>query len=176
MNRKLISTSGAVLVRTVLLCTPASAHPDEKALAGTWNFTVTPQPNPDVPVVPPPFRALFAFELAGTLNETDTLWNPRSAIVLLPELGPLSAGDGIGAWEVAGFNAYSGRFIKLLVDVSGNHLGYLITNFEISLRGADRLVGNTDTSIVLGTDLDAEPVFTGGLTRFTGVRLGISAR
>jgi hypothetical protein len=172
MNRKLIATCGAALVLTTLLWTPATAHRDERALAGTWNLTVTPQPNPDVAVVPPPFQAFFAFELAGTLNETDTLWNPRSAIVLLPELGPLSAGDGIGAWEVASGDRYRGRFIKLLVDESGEHLGYLINNFELSLRGANRLVGNTDTSIVLGTDLDAEPVFTGGLTRFTGVRLG----
>lgn len=132
---------------------------------------VTPEPNPEVPVVPPPFTAIFAFETGGTVHETSTGIHPTSALELFPDLGPLSASDGIGAWEMDRGGRHRGQFIKNLFDATGKHIGYVITLFSITLVGSDRLEATTTSDFVLGDDWNAEPFFSGGVTRATGSRI-----
>lgn len=132
---------------------------------------VTPQPNPEVPAVPPPFNAIFAFGSGGTISETDTGFHPTAAIELFPQFGPLSGSDGIGAWEVDRANHYRGQFIKNLFDTSGKHIGYVITRISITLLDSDRLVADSTSDFVVGDDWKAEPFFSGGVTKGTGSRV-----
>ena len=177
MNRTLISSSIAIAVVAMVLANAASARDacDVEPLVGTWTLVVTPQPNADVPATPPPFTALFSFEVGGTFNETDTGFHPGSAVELFPDLGPLSASDGVGAWEAVGGNRYRGKFIKNLFSADGAQVGYNITRLTIAVRG-DRLEARGDSAFVKGSDIDAAPFFTGGITLATGTRLRADAR
>jgi hypothetical protein len=174
MNLTRVLPACAVTAATLLALNVAAARSDEcdvSPLVGTWTFTVSPQPNPDVPVIPPPFSALFEFETSGTFTETDTAFHPTGAVELFPDLGPLSSSDGWGAWKADGGNRYHGRFIKNLFTTSGAPVGFLITHITITLRGRDRLEARTDSDFVLGDDLEAAPFFTGGVALVTGTRL-----
>ena len=161
------------LTVTLLSANIAAAHDktcDTSPLTGTWTFQVTPQPHPDVEIIPPPFTALVSFEAAGTISETDTGFHPTSAVPLFPELGPLSASDGLGTWVPDGDNRYHGQFIKNLFGRQGQHLGYVIVRIAITLRH-DRLEAKTVSDFVRGSDLNAEPFFSGGVALVTATRL-----
>jgi hypothetical protein len=177
MNRTLISTSIVVAILATLLSDAASAHDacEVESLVGTWNLVVTPQSNPDIPVTPPPFTALFSFEVGGTFMQTDTGFHPGSAVELFPDLGPLSASDGWGAWEAAGSNRYRGKFIKNLFSADGAHVGYVITRLTMVVRG-NHLEARGDSAFVRGSDVDAAPFFAGGITLATGTRLRFDVR
>ena len=152
----------------------AAAHDkacDTSPLTGTWTLNVTPQPHPDVEVIPPPFTSLIVFETGGTLTETDTALHPTSKLPLFPEFGPLSSSDGLGAWVSDGGNRYHGQFVKNLFDASGQHFGYLIVRIAITLRGQNRLDARSVSDFVRGTDLDAEPFFSNGVALVTATRL-----
>lgn len=174
MNRALMSRSMLVAVMATLFTTTASAHDEctAESLVGTWNLVVTPQPNPDVRVTPPPFTSLFSFETGGTCSQTDSAFHPGSAVELFPDLGPLSASDGWGAWETAGGNRYRGKFIKNLFAADGSHAGYIITRLTLTVRG-NRIEGRSDSAFVQGPDIDAAPFFSGGISLITGTRLRI---
>jgi hypothetical protein len=152
----------------------AGAHDKECSsprLVGTWMLAVTPEPNPEVPVVPPAFTALFQFETAGTISETDGGFHPTSTVDLFPDLGSLSSSDGIGAWEAERGDRYRGQFIKNLFDATGKHIGFVVTRISITLLDADRLEATSTSDFVLGADWTAEPFFAGGVTRATGTRV-----
>ena len=172
---KLSRVANLCLLTTVLLAAVTAAAKDESCdvagLVGAWTMHVTPQPNPDVDAVPPPFTALFVFETGGTFSETDTGFHPTSAVVIFPEFGALSGSDGLGAWKADGGNHYHGKFIKHLFDASGAHVGFIITRISITLHGRERLEASSDSAFVPGEDMNAEPFFTGGLTLATGTRL-----
>lgn len=174
MNPTRIALTCFVMTTALWASSAATAHDNECSqarLVGLWSFRVTPQPNPEVPAVPPPFNALFEFETGGTFNETDTGFHPTSAVELFADLGPLSSSDGLGAWEADRGNRYHGRFIKHLFDASGKPLGFLITRISITLLDTDRLEATTVSDFVLGDDLNAEPFFTGGVTLATASRI-----
>jgi hypothetical protein len=162
------------LALTLLGTHIAAAHDrvcEVSPLVGAWTLAVTPQRNPDVEGVPPPFTALFVFESGGTLTETDTGFHPTAAVPIFPELGLLSSSDGLGSWELDASNRYRGQFIKNLFNPSGQHVGYLVSRITITQHGRDRIEARTETDIVLGSDLNAEPYFSGGVSLATGTRM-----
>lgn len=174
MNSTHHARAGLALMTALLTANIAAAHDDAcdtSPLTGTWTLNVTPQPHPDVEVVPPPFTSLVVFETGGTLTETDTALHPTAALPLFPEFGPLSSSDGLGAWVADGGNRYHGRFVKNLFDASGQHFGYLIVRIDITLRGRNRLEAKSVSDFVRGSDLDAEPFFAGGVALVTATRL-----
>ena len=144
------------------------------AIRGTWEVTVTPQPVQGLPQ-PPPFQALFSFHFGGTMSETDGGIHPGSQVDFFPDLGTLSASDGLGVWKRKGHRRNALTFFKVLF-AEQEQIGYLRIRGEVKLS-PDRkdFSGDAFSDFVIGEDLEAgEVVFTGPV-RLDGRRLGIVA-
>jgi hypothetical protein len=127
--------------------------------AGAWMLEIAPQPSPGVET-PPPFHAVTTFAAGGTLSETNTALHPHANVVIFPDLGPVSASDGLGGWEAAGDSGFRAKFVKVLFSASGEHLGYIITVLDISVED-DTLNAKGESRFVLGAEPNAAPYFTG---------------
>ena len=90
-----------VLLLVLLAASAARADFGFRSIQGTWEVTVTPQQVAGLPQ-PPPFQALFSFHFGGTMSETDGGIHPGSQVELFPDLGLLSASDGLGVWKRRG--------------------------------------------------------------------------
>lgn len=159
----------------ILAATPmARADFGFGGLQGTWEVTVAPQDTPDIPA-PPAFQALFSFHLGGTMSETDGGIHPGSRVELFPDLGPLSASDGLGAWTRKGRRRNALTFFKVLF-AEQEQIGYLRIRGEVALS-PDRksFSGDALSDFILGPDLETGELFFSGPVRLDGRRLGVVA-
>ncbi len=165
-----------VVTLLVVLVTAPLARADFGfgAIQGTWEVTVTPQQVDDVPT-PAPFQALFSFHLGGTLSETDGGIHPGSRVELFPDLGLLSASDGLGAWKRKGHRRNALTFFKVLF-AEQEQVGYLRIRGEVTLSpDRKRFSGDALSDFILGPDLESGELFFTGPVRLDGRRLGVVA-
>ena len=157
----------------VLLAAPAArADFGFGAVQGTWEVTVTPQPVSGRPT-PLPFRALFSFHFGGTLSETDGGIHPGSRVAFFPELGLLSAGDGLGAWTRKGHRRAALTFFKVLF-AEQEQIGYLRIRGEVTLSpDRKRFSGDALSDFILGPGPESGDLFFSGPVRLDGRRLGV---
>ena len=164
----------AALVLVLLAAPAARADFGFGAVQGTWEVTVTPQPVPGVPT-PAPFQALFSFHFGGTLSETDGGIHPGSRVEFFPELGLISASDGLGAWTRKGHRRAALTFFKVLF-AEQEQIGYLRIRGEVALSGdRKRFSGDALSDFILGSDLETGDLFFTGPVRLDGRRLGVAS-
>ena len=164
-----------ILLLVLAAAVPARADLGFGAIQGTWEVAVTPQPTPDIPVPPEGFQALFSFHLGGTLSETDGGIHPGSQVDLFPELGLLSASDGLGAWTRKGHRRSALTFFKVLF-ADQAQIGYLRVRGEVTLTpDRKRFFGEALSDFILGPDLETGELFFNGPVRLDGRRLGVVA-
>ncbi len=161
-----------VLLLVLLAASAARADFGFRSIQGTWEVTVTPQQVAGLPQ-PPPFQALFSFHFGGTMSETDGGIHPGSQVELFPDLGLLSASDGLGVWKRRGPRRNALTFFKVLF-TEQEQIGYLRIRGEVALSpDREGFSGDALSDFVIGEDLETGEVFFSGPVRLDGRRLGV---
>jgi hypothetical protein len=133
MKSKLIVASVVLMALMVGVSSIAAQTP---SLAGSWQLTLTPSPNPAPSVVEPAILALATFTTDGSVIESDS-----SQVAGVPSTARSSRGStaGHGIWQPAPVpgNLFV-RFISLIVNPNGT----LYLQKTVTINGAMDASGN----------------------------------
>ena len=154
----------------------AEVQAHQRSIVGSWFFNVIPiAVPPEFPEAPPPFVSIFNFERGKTAVETDSSIHPGSMFSLLPPdiLPAVSSSDGYGIWKRVDQHQFRCRFIKILYDEAGTHVGLLSTTLNLMVHQDGTLEGEGASDFIVGSDPNAEAFFSGPVT-LTGSRLYVN--